>query len=184
VNVARLSRQKGQDILLRGLALARSELPPVTLTLVGSGPDEPELRKLSAELGVEDLVIFAGYASDPAPHFSQADCFVLSSRWEGFGVVLVEALQYGVPLLAADCEFGPADVITDDRIGELVPAASAEALADGLRRAARRSWDARDAQYRRESARSYLRDSATGMHYEIIQKLISAHSHDGSSKAV
>ena len=127
-------------------------------------------------LGVEDLVVFAGYASDPAPHFAQADCFVLASRWEGFGVVLVEALQYGLPLLAADCEFGPADVITDDRIGELVAAGSAEALADGLKRAARRIWDARDAHYRREVARSYLRGSATEMHYEIIQKLISAHA--------
>lgn len=184
VNVARLSRQKGQDILLRALALARSDLPPVTLTLVGSGPDEPELRQLATELGVDDLVVFTGYTSDPAPHFAQADCFVLSSRWEGFGVVLVEALLYGLPLLAADCEFGPADVITDDRIGELVAAGSAEALADGLKRAARRVWDARDAQYRREIARGYLRDSATGMHYEIILKLVSAQSHDGSYKAV
>lgn len=174
VNVARLSRQKGQDILLRALALARSDLPPVTLTLVGSGPAESELRQLSAELGVEDLVVFAGYTSDPAPYFAQADCFVLPSRWEGFGIVLVEALQYGLPLLAAACEFGPADLVTDRRIGELVAAGSPDALAAGLKRAARRVGDPRDADYRREIAKSYFRGSATAMHFEIIQKLVAS----------
>jgi glycosyltransferase involved in cell wall biosynthesis len=83
LNVARLSRQKGQDLRLQALAIASPELPEVSLTLVGSGPNEELLRDTARELGLSDIVSFAGYASDPASHFRSADCFVLASRWEG-----------------------------------------------------------------------------------------------------
>jgi glycosyltransferase involved in cell wall biosynthesis len=171
VNIARLSRQKGQDILLRALAVARPDLPPVTLTLVGSGPDEAALRWLSSELGLDNVVIFAGYSSDPASYLRCADCFVLSSRWEGFGVVLVEALQFGLPLLATDCDFGPADVITDPRIGELVATENVEALAEGLKRAARRVPDPQDEAFRRAVAGSYARHEATETHVDVLRRI-------------
>jgi glycosyltransferase involved in cell wall biosynthesis len=172
LNVARLSFQKGQDILLQALARARPELPPVTLTLVGSGPDEQELRRLCTRLGLDDVVRFAGYAADPAEHFRAADCFVLSSRWEGFGVVLVEALSCGLPLLATDCEFGPADVITDPRLGNLVAVDDVAALADGLLEAARRRPDPGAEDYRRAVARSYSRGETSARHVEILREIV------------
>ena len=174
LNVARLSRQKGQDLLLEALAIARPDLPPVSLTLVGSGPDEDKLRQLSRELGLDDIVTFAGYTSDPASYFRSADCFVLASRWEGFGVVLVEALQFGLPLLATDCDFGPADVITDPRIGELVPAESARALAEGLKRAAARPTDADQDAFRRGTADVYRREEVATTHFEILSQIVAA----------
>jgi glycosyltransferase involved in cell wall biosynthesis len=171
LNVGRLSLQKGQDLLLEALAIARPDLPPVSLTLVGSGPQEDRLRQLSRQLGLDDIVTFAGYTSDPASHFRSADCFVLPSRWEGFGVVLVEALQFGLPLLAADCDFGPADIITDARIGELVAPDSAHALAEGLKRAATRTADSADDAFRRSTADAYRRAEVAKMHFEILSRI-------------
>lgn len=180
LSVGRLSRQKGQDILLRALAIARPDLPPVTLTLVGGGVEEAALRRLCSRLGLDDVVTFTGYASDPTAHFRAADCFVLPSRWEGFGMVLLEALQFGLPLLAADCEFGPADLITDPAIGELVEAGSAEALAAGLRRAVLRGSDAQEEAVRRATAATYARNAVACTHLRVLKDLAAtpaAHRH-------
>lgn len=174
LSVGRLSHQKGQDILLRALSIARPDLPPVTLTLVGTGTDEPKLRRLCAKLGLDDVVDFVGYTPDPASYFRSADCFVLPSRWEGFGMVLIEALHFGLPLLAADCEFGPSDIVTDSRIGDLVLARSAEALAEGLKRAAVRRPDLNDEAARRAAAGKYARGAATEMHVEVLRQIIVA----------
>jgi glycosyltransferase involved in cell wall biosynthesis len=175
LNVGRLSRQKGQDILLRALALARPDLPPVCLTLLGTGSDEADLKRLSSSLGLDDVVEFAGYAADPADHFRRADCFVLASRWEGFGMVLVEALHFGLRLLATDCDFGPSDVITDVRIGDLVAAVDPQALAQGLRRAvAAETHRPEDEQLRRAVAARYSRAAATVMHYDALVQIVAA----------
>jgi glycosyltransferase involved in cell wall biosynthesis len=174
LTVARMSRQKGLDILLRALAAARADLPPVTLTLVGSGPDEAALKRLSAELGLDDLVIFAGYTSDPAEYFRSADCFVLPSRWEGFPLVLLEALRFGLPLLAANCDFGPSDLIADPRVGELVDAENLDALAEGLKRAARRTSTPDDEDLRRRIARDYERAATSRMHFAVIKHIVAS----------
>ncbi|WP_432495914.1 glycosyltransferase [Kineococcus gypseus] len=169
VDVARLDRQKGLDVLLHAFALARPHLPPSSLTVVGTGPDEAELKALSRRLGVDDRVVFAGYAPDPSAAFREADCFVLSSRWEGFPLVLLEALRFGLPLLAADCDFGPSDLITDPRIGELVPVEDPQALADGMVRAAHRAPDPAAEAFRRATAASYGRAEASEMHVEVLR---------------
>jgi glycosyltransferase involved in cell wall biosynthesis len=174
LSVGRLSRQKGQDILLRALAVARSQLPPVLLTMVGTGSEEAQLRRLSSELGLDDIVVFAGYTSDPAVHFRSSDCFVLASRWEGFGMVLLEALHFGLPLLATDCEFGPADLIDDPAIGELVAPDSPAALAEGMKRAATRRPD-RDAEERRRAIPAlYAPHEAAAAHTATLRAVVAA----------
>jgi glycosyltransferase involved in cell wall biosynthesis len=178
LSVGRLSHQKGQDLLLEALALARPHLPPVELTLVGSGPEEDRLRRLTRQLGLDEIVHFPGYVSDPAPWFRSADCFVLTSRWEGFGVVLVEALQFGLPLVAVDCDFGPADVITDPRLGELVPAGDVQALADGLQRAVARDTRPDHDSFRRAAADGYGRDAVSTKHLEVLIKLLGSDLRD------
>lgn len=172
VNVGRLSRQKGQDILLRALAIARPDLPPVLVTLVGDGPEEASLKQLCHELGLDDVVVFAGYVSDPTAHLRSADCFVLSSRWEGFGVVLIEALQCGLPLLATDCDFGPGDVITDPAIGTLVSPEDPRALAEGLKQAVSRKADAQDVSRRLVAARAYSPSEAVATHFSILEDVL------------
>ncbi len=171
ITVARLSHQKGQDILLRALAIARPDLPPVHLTLVGSGPEEVPLRQLSSELGLDDIVTFAGYVSEPEEHLREADCFVVPSRWDGCSVALVEALQFGLPLVAADCDFGPSDIITDPRIGDLVEVENPQALAEGLIRAANYRSDPDDRAFRRAVADGYGREEAAHMHHDVLKQI-------------
>ena len=76
------------------------------LMIVGSGELETSLRQLAGELGIADKVIFAGFQSDPTPFYLSADLFVLSSDYEGFGNVIVEALAQGLPVVSTDCPSG------------------------------------------------------------------------------
>lgn len=171
VCVARLSVQKGQDVLLRAVALARPELPPFVVTLVGQGDQEGTLRALAHDLGLDDVVVFAGYAAEPAHQLAKADCFVLASRWEGFGVALVEALQAGLPVVATSCEFGPADIVTDPVLGELATSEDPTSLAAALVRTARRPWDPSEADARRQAAAEYAPAEAVATHFSILQSL-------------
>jgi glycosyltransferase involved in cell wall biosynthesis len=170
VSVARLDHQKGQDVLLRAVAQARSRLPRFHLTLVGSGPEEDALKRLARALGVEDVVTFTGYITDPLPHLVDADCFVLASRWEGFGVALVEALGVGLPLLSTDCDFGPADIITEPTLGSLVPTDDPAALADGLVGAVRRRDAPDDVARRKAAAAQYSRAAVSSHHAAVLER--------------
>lgn len=132
VAAGRLVRQKGFDILLRAFARMRSG--DARLAIIGEGPDREALRALAGELGVADRVIMPGHVNEPAPWFAHAAAFALSSRWEGFGHVLVEAMACGTPAIAFDCPHGPADIIENGETGLLLSPGDADALAEGLDR--------------------------------------------------
>jgi len=127
INVARLVPQKGHDRLLRAYALAN---PSQKLVIVGDGKEMGALQKLAKELHIEDRVIFAGQRENPYPWMRHADLFVLSSVFEGFGIVLTEALACGTPILSVDCPGGIRDILK----GEL-EANIAEPSDEGLAKA-------------------------------------------------
>lgn len=130
VGVGRLSRQKGFDLLMR--ALPWLEDSSVRLVVLGDGPVRGALESLAAELGLAAKVLLPGFVDDPASWLAHADLFVLPSRWEGFGHVIVEAMACGIAVLATDCPHGPADIITDGVDGRLVPPHDPRALAEGI----------------------------------------------------
>jgi glycosyltransferase involved in cell wall biosynthesis len=171
VSVARLAHQKGHDVLLRAIAMARPRLPDFRVTLVGSGPEERTLKDMARDLAVDDVVIFTGYTTDPAQHLVDADCFVLASRWEGFGVALVEALRVGLPVLATTCDFGPADLITEPALGRLVASEDAAALADGLVAETSRRNTAEDVARRKAAADGYSRAVVVPQHAAVLRHL-------------
>ena len=88
-------------------------------------------------LGLQDKVAMPGFVVDTYPWYRAADLFVLSSRWEGFGNVIVEALECGVPVVSTDCQSGPAEILENGRIGRLVsiqdPAALAASITESLK---------------------------------------------------
>ena len=172
LNVARLSYQKGIDVLLKALKLALPDLPAVSLTIVGSGPDEMALRALCTNLDLDHVVRFAGYQPDPAIFFQSADLFVLSSRWEGFPLVLLEALRFGLPLLSTDCQFGPGDLIDAPWVGQLVRVDDVESLAAGLISSCQTKFDDTDVERRQQLASSYGRASASDMHSEVLSSIV------------
>ena len=132
VAAGRLVRQKGFDILLRAFAVMRAS--DLRLAILGEGPERAALTTLAGELGVSARLVMPGHVADPAPWFAHSSAFVLSSRWEGFGHVLVEAMACGAPVAAFDCPHSPVDIIEDGKTGLLVPPQDAHALARALDR--------------------------------------------------
>jgi glycosyltransferase involved in cell wall biosynthesis len=129
VNVALHLPVKGLDVLLR--AFAELSRPPLTLELIGDGPETPGLRRLADELGMGDRVRFSGRASPPeiAEALRAADVFVLSSHSENMPLALLEALCCGLPAAATDVG-GVAEALGDD--GSLAPPGDAPALARAI----------------------------------------------------
>ncbi|MFM0155327.1 glycosyltransferase [Paraburkholderia sediminicola] len=170
--VARLSRQKGQDTLLKAFKLVLDKQPSLTLTLVGAGANEPELRDLADQLGVSHAVNFVGFVSDPAQYLKQARCFVLASRWEGFGVALVEALAFGLPLIVTDCEFGPSDLVSNSRLGSVVPVDDVQALAKAMSEFDSNLETEENVEFRKGIARSFKKEFISPIHFSAIMEVV------------
>ena len=134
VAVGRLIRQKGFDLLLQALAKCRGAGLKARLVIVGEGPERATLNALVHELGIADRVLMTGFVADPAPYYAHGDIFVLPSRWEGFGHVMVEAMACGLPVIAFDCPYGPADILGSGEGGVLVPPEGVDALTAAIDR--------------------------------------------------
>jgi glycosyltransferase involved in cell wall biosynthesis len=133
VTAGRLVPIKDHETLLHALALHRQRHDG-RLLILGAGPLRESLVALARALGLHDAVDFLGFQDNPLPYFRRADAFVLSSFAEGFGNVLVEAMGCGTPVIATNCEHGPAEILDDGRYGVLVEARNAQALADAMGR--------------------------------------------------
>jgi L-malate glycosyltransferase len=132
IAVGRLVPRKGFDVLIRALARLPEE---VELLLVGDGPEEQALRRLAAQNGVSGRVRLLGFQPRGAIHrlLRMADCFVLSSWHEGLGIVVQEAMDAGLPVIATN-NGGQVDLIKQERNGLLVEPGNEESLADAIRR--------------------------------------------------
>jgi glycosyltransferase involved in cell wall biosynthesis len=135
VSVGRLQPQKGHDLLLSAFA-ASSVRADHDLVLVGEGPEEGKLRALAAALGIAGQVRFVGFSANPWAWVGRARLFVLPSRWEGFPNALAEALACGTAALAADCRFGPGELLEHGVSGWLVPPEDPQALSEAIDRLA------------------------------------------------
>ncbi len=131
LGAGRLTAQKDFATLLRAFALARAR-QPLRLIVLGEGELRRPLETLADELGVAPEVRFPGFVENPYAFMSRSAVFVLSSAWEGFGVVLVEAMACGTPVVSTDCPAGPAEILEGGKFGRLVPVADAEALAEAI----------------------------------------------------
>lgn len=129
--VGRLTEQKGFDVLLRGWQRIGKERDGWMLRIVGSGADEIMLKRLARDLEITDTVQFAGQTKAIAREYRAASIYVMSSRWEGLPMTLLEAQYFGLPSVATDCETGPREVLAGDS-GLLVPVDDFSALADAL----------------------------------------------------
>jgi glycosyltransferase involved in cell wall biosynthesis len=133
VAAGRLDRQKGFDILVRAYANLRRAGIGHDLVILGEGEDRRELEALIAQLNLTSHVMLPGFVANPFPWIRAADLFVSSSRYEGFGRVIAEALALGTPVVATDCPHGPAEVLGQGRYGNLVEPENPVALGEAIR---------------------------------------------------
>ena len=120
ITAARLSREKGIDILIKAWANVVQQEKNLKLIIVGNGPLEGELKKLCMELGVAELVEFAGMVQNVKERLRDADLFVLPSRAEGLSNALLEAMSHGLPCIATNVG-GNVELIGEDNHNKIMP---------------------------------------------------------------
>jgi len=127
----RLDRQKDFSTLLRAFARLRTKRN-VRLVILGEGPERAALEALARDLGLADHVELPGFSPHIHDYMRSAALFALSSRFEGFGNVIVEAMACGARVVSVDCPSGPAEILENGKWGHLVPVGDACALAGAM----------------------------------------------------
>ena len=162
IAVGSLKPAKDFALLLDAFAKVRRQAK-ARLLILGEGPLRLELEALKDGLGLDGVVDMPGFVTDSYPYLAKADLFILSSAWEGFGNVIVEALACGTPVVSTDCPSGPGEILEGGRYGRLVAVGDADALAQAILASLREDHD-RDALIRRAgefsvdtAAEEYLR---------------------------
>jgi len=131
LGVGRLTMQKDFGTLIRAFSRVRRH-SDARLIILGEGDMRPELEQLTETTAQTDVIDMPGYVENPYKYMAKSDLFVLSSAWEGFGNVIVEAMACGTPVVATDCESGPAEILDGGTFGRLTPVGDPAALADSI----------------------------------------------------
>lgn len=155
VGVGRYHHQKGFDWLIQSLLALPKD---IHLVLVGDGSEREKLWQLSQNLNLSDRVHLVGFDTNPFRWMKRSRCFVLSSRYEGFGIVVAEALAVGLPVVAMDCPFGPAEILRQGELGELVPLGDVNGMAAAIQRVIQSDEGASGVWERQQRARDFAVD--------------------------
>lgn len=144
----RLVPEKDWPTLLK--AFAQLDRPEARLVILGKGPEQAAIKAEIERLGLQDRVSLPGFVAEPWPYYARARCFVLSSRSEQFGNVIVEALAHGLPVVSTDA-VGPKEILDGGAFGTLVPIGDAAALAKAMAHALDTPSDPRRARARADT---------------------------------
>lgn len=132
ISVARLAGQKNFPLLLQAFAQVRKSLD-ARLLIIGEGPERPGLEALALQLGLNEHISLPGFSNNPWSSMARSDVFVLPSEEEPFGLVLVEAMACGTPIVATDAlGGGPRHILENGKHGLLVPQNNATALSEAI----------------------------------------------------
>lgn len=134
IAVGRIAKQKDYSTLINAVFEIKKSRP-VHLNIVGGCFDKSEYEKICSLIKLLELdnnVTLVGYTNNVEEYYKQADIFVMSSAWEGFGNVIVEAMAFGLPVVSTDCNYGPSEILENGRFGRLVKVADYIALANSI----------------------------------------------------
>jgi glycosyltransferase involved in cell wall biosynthesis len=132
ISAARFETQKDHETLLKAFTQVIQLYPNARLVLLGNGPLMAKYQILAESLGISEYVLFVGYVSNPRAYFSLCRAVILSSHWEGLGMVLVEALASGTTFIASDCPVGPREIFELFGSGTLVKPEDVDELATAI----------------------------------------------------
>jgi glycosyltransferase involved in cell wall biosynthesis len=177
IAVGKQGYQKGYDLLLHSWKLVYQQHPDWELEIYGTIAAEYKLQELAYELGIGIIVHFYPPEKDIQTKYLDASIYAMSSRFEGFGMVLIEAMACGVPCVSFDCPHGPADIITHGEDGILVPNADVDILAEALielieKEALRKEMGAKA----KENVKRYLPEHIMPIWDHLFQQLVHARS--------
>ena len=136
--------------------------------ILGEGRQREELLKLAAELGIAEDLCLMGQVTSALPYMKHAALFALSSRFEGFPNVLIEALACGTPVIATDCESGPREILLGGEIAPLVPVGDDQALAAAMTRALDLP---RDNPRRRDRAADFTLKKTVDAYLDVLRRI-------------
>ena len=173
IAVGRYSYQKGFDMLLQAWADVHRQHPTWHLDIYGDG-DRTPYEQMTRELGLTDeAATLHPAATDIRSRYSESSLFVLSSRYEGFGMVIIEAMACGLPVVSFDCPSGPAEIIGDNSRGMLVACGDVAALAAAISQAiGDEAWRKKAAHCALERAHSYSESNIMGQWQRLFTSLI------------
>jgi len=134
VAVGRLTDQKDYPTLFRAVRKLCDDGVDARLVILGEGPDARKLESLAHRLELQERIEWRGWVASPHVLMAECDVFALTSRWEGFGNVIVEAMACGLPVVCTDCQSGPREILADGEYGLLVPVGDSAAVAAAIRR--------------------------------------------------
>lgn len=132
ISVGRFASQKDFITLIRAFSQVHSKIPHTSLYLIGEGEERGHLEKLTSSLDISQYIHFLGWKHNIYPFLKQAHLFVFSSKYEGFGRVLVEAMVCGLPVVSTDTPFGPSEILGNGTFGSLVPVGDPRALSNEI----------------------------------------------------
>lgn len=131
IGVGRLTQQKDFGNLINAFSIIRKKRN-LKLIILGDGPLKITLKEHVKSLELENEVLFFGFVPNPQFYIKRSKCFILSSKWEGFGNAIVEALGVGIPVVSTDCPSGPGEILLNGKIGLLVPVSNPQKLAQAI----------------------------------------------------
>ncbi|MGW0815896.1 glycosyltransferase family 4 protein [Streptomyces viridiviolaceus] len=134
VSAGHLTDNKNHALLIEAFAKVHAVAPDWTLRIYGHGAEKNKLRARIEELGLSNSILLMGQTSPVTPEFGKGSIFVLPSKREAFGNVVVEAMAAGLPVVATDADHGPRNILTDGEDGLIVPRGDVDAMADAIRR--------------------------------------------------
>lgn len=132
VSAGRLTKEKGFPYLLKAFSILRKSNTCCRLLIIGDGEEKKKLVEMANDSGYKEDIEFLGFQKNPFKYMARSSLFVLSSIFEGFGNVIIEAMALGLPVISTDCPSGPSEIIEDRENGLLVPVRDEYALSEAI----------------------------------------------------
>ena len=170
--VGRLTRQKGFDYLIKAWALIANKYPGWKIDIFGSGDLEDFLIQMIDNYNLKESITINKPTSNIFEEYDRSSIYILSSRYEGFCLVLLEAMSFGIPCISFNCPHGPSDMITNGEEGILVPVGDINKLADSIEwMITHKEERERMSQNSREKVKYYLAENIMPQWVELFNKI-------------